>query len=257
MINQKGGVGKTTATVNLGAGLARLGKSVLLMDLDPQAHLTCHHSINSSDVKTTMYDVISGAAAFQDVIVIKDGLTIAPAGLDLLSLDAELANTKGREKVLSRAWAEFKSRDAYDYALIDCPPSLGLLTVNALMLAGEVFVVMQPEFLALHGMGNLIRAVNMIQRIRRELKITGIIVNRFDGRKNLNRDVVADIRKYFPKAVFDTFIRENIALAEAPSFGVDVFQYAPSSNGAEDYSSLAEEVEKMKFPKKNAAKLSL
>lgn len=238
--NHKGGVGKTTTAVNIGAGLARLDKKVLLIDLDPQAHLTYSLGIQAHELEKTMYELLKGELKFSDVLLKKNGLDIIPASLNLSSADVELANIPGRERLLSGA---LEGVTDYDFMILDCPPSLGLLTLNSLTISREVFIPIQAEYLALQGMSKLLQLVDIVKsRLNSELEITGIIGTRFDIRKKLNNEVIEKIREYFHEKLFKTLIRENIALAEAPSFGQDIFEYNPKSHGAVDYMNLCREI---------------
>ena len=239
LINQKGGVGKTTSTINLGAGLSMLGKSVLLVDLDPQAHLTYGLGIQAHELDYTVYEVLKGEIPAAEAIVRRDGLEVLPSSLSLSAAEIELSGMAGREFLLKEALAELPPRD---FVLLDCPPSLGLLTLNALTAAQEVFIPLQTEFLALQGMSKLIDTVNVVKkRLNPDLTISGIIGTQFDGRKNLNREVVEKIREYFADKFFETIIHDNVALAEAPSYGQTIFEYRPDCRGAQDYLALSQE----------------
>ncbi len=239
LINQKGGVGKTTSTINLGAGLAMLGKSVLLVDLDPQAHLTYGLGIAAHDLVYTVYEVLRGEVTAQEAILKRDQLEVLPSSLGLSAAEMELSGMAGREFLLKEALANLPARD---FVLLDCPPSLGLLTLNALTAAQEVFIPLQTEFLALQGMSKLIDTINVVKkRLNRTLTISGIIGTQFDGRKNLNREVVEKIREYFADKLFETLIHDNVALAEAPSYGQTIFEYRPDCRGAQDYLALSRE----------------
>jgi len=239
LINQKGGVGKTTSTINLGAGLAMLGKSVLLVDLDPQAHLTYGLGIQAHELDYTVYEVLRGEVPAQEAILKRDALEVLPSSLGLSAAEMELSGMAGREFLLKEALATLPPRD---FVLLDCPPSLGLLTLNALTAAQEVFIPLQTEFLALQGMSKLIDTVNVVKkRLNPNLTISGIIGTQFDGRKNLNREVVEKIREYFADKFFETIIHDNVALAEAPSYGQTIFEYRPDCRGAQDYLALSRE----------------
>jgi len=240
LVNQKGGVGKTTSTINIGAGLTKLKKRVLLIDLDPQAHLTYSLGIKAHELSRTIYDLLKGEVSTQGILVERDGITVIPSSLDLSGAEIELSGIAGREFLLKEALNEGKE---FDYVLIDCHPSLGILTLNALTTAQEVYIPLQTEFLALQGMSKLLQTVDTVRkRLNKSLEVTGVIGTRFDSRKKLNNEVVGKIREYFGGKVFNTLIRDNIALAEAPSFGKTIFEYRPKSYGAEDYLSLCREI---------------
>jgi len=240
MLNQKGGVGKTTSALNLGAGLLKLGKTVLMVDLDPQANLTYSLNIHAHNIDLSICDLLKGEATFNEVLIERDGLKIIPSNLDLSGAEIEFSAIPGREFLLKEV---LEGSNSYDYVFIDCPPSLGLLTLNALTTASEVFIPLQTEFLPMQGMAKLLQTIEVVKkRLNSSLEITGIICTRFDGRKRLNREVVSKIEEHFGSKVFRTYIRENISLAEAPSFGKTIFEYKPDSHGAEDYLSLSKEI---------------
>jgi chromosome partitioning protein len=241
LVNQKGGVGKTTTAVNLAAALARLGRRALLVDLDPQANATLALGIAPSEVTASVYDVLRGEAKAAEAVAARgEGFGLLPSRLDLAGIEMELAQTVGREMVLRDA---LKDVAGWDYVLIDCPPSLGLLNVNALTAAEEVFIPMQCEFFALQGIAMLMQTVGLVQRrLNPGLKVTGVIPCLFDARKGLAREVIAEIEKHFGERVFRTRVRATVRLAEAPSHGKTIFEYAPDSHGAADYLSLAREV---------------
>lgn len=239
--NQKGGVGKTTSTVNIGAGLCQQGKKVLLIDLDPQANLTYSLRKSSNRLDNSIYDVLKGGVKPQDAIISHNGFDILPSSIDLSGAEMEFANEPARETILKNSLNDFSKE--YDYVLIDCPPNLGLLTLNAFTAVKEVFIVLQSEYLALHGLSKLMDVIQVVkERLNPEIEITGIICTLFDSRKNLNKEVVDHIQDYFGDKVFDTLIRDNVALAEAPSHHKTIFEYAPDSHGAEDYTALAREI---------------
>lgn len=252
IINQKGGVGKTTTTANLGAALAIQGRRVVVVDMDAQANLSLSLGIEAQSGSPTSYTVLTGstkfAAAIRDTAVPR--LRIVPANIDLSGAELELAAAMGREFILRdaiREWAEDErkrtGRAPADYVLFDCPPSLGLLSINALASAGEVLITLQTEFLALQGMSKLVEVVQLLKkRLNPELVVTGIVPCLYDSRLRLAREVLGEIRTYFKGQVFPHPVRANVKLAEAPSFGQTVFEYAPDSNGADDYMRVAREV---------------
>jgi chromosome partitioning protein len=236
--NHKGGVGKTTSVVNIGAGLANLNKKVLVIDLDPQANLTQSFGVNKPEV--TIYEVLKGEAELTPINIYKN-LDIIASTLDLSGAEMELSSEAGREYILQEALVGLK--DLYDYILIDCPPSLGLLTINALTTSDEIFIPLQSHYLAIKGLTKIIEVINKVKkRLNKNLEIGGVFVTQYDKRKVLHRDVVETIKTYFQDKVFYTKIRENIALAEAPSQGLDIFRYNPNCNGAEDYINLCKEI---------------
>lgn len=238
--NHKGGVGKTTTTVNIGAGLLQLDKRVLLIDLDPQAHLTYSLGIQAHDQNNTVYELLKKESGFRDCLIKRGGLDIIPSSLNLSGADVDLANTPGRERLLSDSLTDIND---YDFILLDCPPSLGILTLNALTFSKEVFIPIQTEFLALQGMSKLLQLVDVVKtRLNNDLEITGIIGTRYDSRKRLNNEVIEKIREYFHGTLFNTLIRENISLAEAPSFGQSIFEYNSGCRGAGDYLNLSREI---------------
>lgn len=246
LLNQKGGTGKTTCTVNVGAGLARKGKRVLLVDMDPQAALTYSLGVKAHELDTAIYELLKVDTTLEEILIDKGNLSLIPANLNLSGADLELANTRGRERRLEAALYDSPRSlhmKPFDYILIDCPPSLGLLSLMALTAAREVWIPLQMEYLALQGLSRLLQTVGVVKkRLNPSLEITGIIGTRFDSRRNLNKEVLAKIREYFGTKVFKTAIRENISLAEAPSFGKTIFEYRPGSHGAEDYESLCREI---------------
>lgn len=240
--NQKGGVGKTTSTVNVGAGLCRQGKKVLLVDLDPQANLTYSLRQSSTRLENSIYEVLKGSVDPREAIISHNGFDVMPSSIDLSGAEMEFANEPAREMILKNSLQHFY--DDYDYILIDCPPNLGLLTLNAFTAVNEIFIVLQSEYLALHGLSKLMEVIKVVkERLNPDIEITGIICTLFDGRKNLNKEVVDHIKDYFGSKVFNTLIRDNVALAEAPSHHKTIFEYAPDSYGAKDYDALAQEVQ--------------
>lgn len=253
IINQKGGVGKTTTAVNLSAALARRGKRVCLIDLDPQAHASLHLGVALADGERSLYDVLTDEAEIADVRrQVGENLSIVPSHLDLAAAEMELANEVGRETILRRKLEA--DGEAYDYLLIDCPPSLGVLTLNALTAVEEVILPLQPHFLALHGLSKLLRTIDLVaDRLNPRLRLGGVVLCMYETGTRLAAEVASDVEEFFAAQqrktsawggarAFETFIRRNIRLAEAPSFSQSIFDYAAGSNGAEDYQHLAEEV---------------
>jgi chromosome partitioning protein len=259
VINQKGGVGKTTTAVNLGAALARMGERVLLLDLDPQGHLTLHLGMDPTDASPTTYDLLTRSTPISRARrPVRENLWCVGAYIELAAAEPELMGVVGREMIL-RDLIEAEEGQ-YDYVLVDCPPSLGLLTLNALAAVRELFVPVQPHFLALQGLGNLLKTVNLVsQRINPQLRVSGILLCMFESGTRLAGEVVDDLRSFLDQAgkasmpwagarLFDTRIRRNIKLAECPSHGVTIFDYAPKSHGAIDYEVLAAEVSGRPMP---------
>lgn len=236
--NHKGGVGKTTSSINIGAGLHRLGRRVLLVDMDPQANLS--QSLGLVNQERTIYGALRGEYKPEPTRVL-EGLEVIPSTLDLSGAEVELSGEAGREYILSELLEPL--RGSYDYILIDSPPSLGLLTINTLTASDEVFIPIQAQYLALQGLTKLMEVIAKIRaRLNKGLRLGGVIITQYDSRKVLNRDVVATIEAHFPAELFKTRIRDNVALAEAPSQGLDIFRYQPKSYGAEDYLSLCQEI---------------
>ncbi|HOC07150.1 MAG: ParA family protein [Bacillota bacterium] len=241
--NQKGGVGKTTTTINLGAGLASKGKRVLLMDVDPQGNTTSGVGVMKSTINRCMYDVLVSGISLETIIVptAVENLWLAPASIQLAGAEIELVPSMSREEKL-RQHMELV-RHQYDYILIDCPPSLGLLTVNALTAADSVLVPIQCEYYALEGLSQLINTIKLVQRhLNKSLQLEGALLTMYDPRTNLAAQVVSEVRGYFGHLVYETIIPRNVRLSEAPSHGQTIQAYDPRSKGAETYMQLTEEV---------------
>ncbi|MEM9885566.1 MAG: AAA family ATPase [Bacteroidota bacterium] len=240
LMNHKGGVGKTTSAINIGAALVELGKRVLLIDLDPQANLTISLGIPRQGV--TIYEALRGESELEPYTV-RDDFDVITSNLNLSGAEMELINEAGREYILKELLHPLI--EEYDYILIDCPPSLGLLTLNALTSSQSVLIPLQTQFLALQGLAKIKQVIDKVKfRLNKELHIGGVIPTMYDARKVLNRDVVDTIHKYFGDKVFKTAIRDNVALAEAPAQRKDIFAYNRSSSGAKDYLALSKEIMK-------------
>lgn len=241
--NQKGGVGKTTTAVNLSAALAVLEKKVLLVDCDPQANATSGLGIDPDGLEKSVYECILGQVAAKDIVVETDtpNLYLMPTRIDLVGAEVELINEKGREQFLSRVLASIK--DDYDYIIIDCSPSLGLITINALTASDSVIIPIQSEYFALEGLGKLLNTVRIVQtRLNPKLAIEGLLITMYDNRLRLARQVVEDVREHFKQLVFDTLIYRNTKLAEAPSYGKSIIMHDAASTGAVNYLNLAMEI---------------
>lgn len=238
LLNHKGGVGKTTSAINIGAGLVELGRKVLLIDLDPQANLTL--SLGIPRQKYTIYEALRGESELVPYSI-REGFDVITSTLDLSSAEMELINEAGREFIMRELFEAVI--EEYDYIIIDCPPSLGLLTLNALTSSDYVYIPLQTEFLALQGLAKIKQIIDKVRfRLNKKLVIGGVIATMYDARKVLNRDVVKTIHKFFGEKVFKTLIRDNVALAEAPAQRKDIFSYNKRSNGAKDYLSLCKEI---------------
>ncbi|WP_242037369.1 ParA family protein [Tenacibaculum piscium] len=239
--NHKGGVGKTTSSINIGAGLVKLKKKVLLIDLDPQANLS--QSLGVLEPELNIYGALRGDYELQPIEII-EGLYLVPSTLDLSGAEVEMSGEPGREYILKELIDPIK--DNYDFIIIDSPPSLGLLTINSFTASDEILIPLQAQYLALQGLTKLLEVVDKIKkRLNKGLKVGGVFITQYDKRKVLNRDVASTIDLHFKDTVFKTKIRDNIALAEAPAQGLDIFRYNPKSYGAEDYLKLSKEILKL------------
>ncbi len=253
IINQKGGVGKTTTAVNLSAALARAGQRVGVIDIDPQAHASLHLGLDPRASAPTVYDLLTEDVQIADVWQpAGENLSVAASHIDLAAAEVELAGVVGREVILRDKLAA--AADQFDYVLIDCPPSLGILTINALAAVDDVFLPLQPHFLALHGLSKLLKTIGLVnERLNARLQLAGVVLCLYESGTKLAAEVAGDVEQFFKEArkggrawrnvrLFETRIRRNIRLAESPSFGQSIFEYASTSPGAEDYRALGGEV---------------
>jgi chromosome partitioning protein len=253
IINQKGGVGKTTTSVNLSAALAAAGRKVCLLDMDPQAHASLHLGFSLEEEEPSIYDVMGEQASLADVRhQAGENLWVVPSHLNLAAAEIELAGEVGRELILRDRMEADESE--WDYLILDCPPSLGVLTLNALTACDEVVLPLQPHFLALHGLSKLLQTLDLVsRRLNPQLRLSGIVMCMYDTGTRLAAEVTGDVIEFLDSQTnagkawsgaitFETKIRRNIRLAESPSFGQSIYQYSPSSHGAEDYTALAKEV---------------
>lgn len=242
--NFKGGVGKTTTAINLAAGLKNLGKKVLLIDVDPQANLTQSLGVVDDEIETSIYTVLRKEAFGEktnliDALVNASGLDLIPSSLDLANAELELASVYGREQILSQLVKPLKK---YDYIFIDCPPSMGMLTINALVCSNYVLMPLQAEFLPLKGARSFLKHFELIKKLNKKIKLLGFVLTKYDQRKKMNQQIKEELENEFSKdKVFETLVRTNIALANAQEKGMDIFNYDKRSNGAIDYSNLTKE----------------
>jgi chromosome partitioning protein len=236
--NNKGGVGKTTTTVNVAAALQILGKKVMVIDMDHQAQSTYHFGINPTRVTESVFDVLKGEKDYREILIKRAGIDILPSNSELRNI--EFIPLPAKEFLLKE---NMESLEGYDYVLIDCPPSLGVLTLNAMAISQYILVPLQTQFLPFHGMYNLFETVQMVKkRINRNIEVAGIIGTMFNPKKSISREVIEETEKRLPGKLFATMIRENVSLQEAPSWGKTIFEYKPDSNGADDYMTLTKEI---------------
>lgn len=243
VVNQKGGVGKTTTTINLAAYLSEMGKFVLLVDMDPQGNATSGLGIQKENIEGGLYEALSREKRFHDIVhnTKHEGLRVAPATANLAGASIELVDVENREHQLRELLEEVKH--AYDYILIDCPPSLGLLTINSLVASDEILIPVQAEYYALEGLGQLLETIELIrQHLKPELTVLGAVLTMFDKRTRLSEDVMGELYKYFPNNIFRSVIPRSVRLAEAPSFGKSIVHYEPAGKGAKAYERLAREI---------------
>ncbi len=241
--NQKGGVGKTTTAVNLSAALAQLGEKVLLLDIDPQGNATSGIGIQKNEVKACIYDALINGLPLERVVMPSswENLDVIPATIQLAGAEIELVPTVSREVKLKQALESIK--DGYTRVIIDCPPSLGLLTLNALTAANGILIPIQCEYYALEGLGQLMNTISLVRKhLNENLKIEGVVLTMYDSRTNLSEQVAEEVKEYFKEMVFKTIIPRNVRLSEAPSHGLHILAYDPRSKGAELYLTLAQEV---------------
>lgn len=243
IFNQKGGVGKTTTNINLAACLAKKGKKILVLDIDPQGNTTSGLGIEKKSLKKSSYDLMIEDDINAEDFILKtgvDNLDIIPANVSLSGAEVELAIIRGREKRLKKALNQVKEK--YDFIFIDCPPSLGLLTINSLTAVDSVLIPIQCEFYALEGVAQLMNTIEIVRKnLNEKLYVQGVILSMFDGRTNLSVQVVEEVKKYFREKVYKTVIPRNVRLAEAPSYGLPIIEYDPKSKGAEAYREFADE----------------
>lgn len=254
VMNQKGGVGKTTTSVNLAAGLAKRGRRVCLIDLDPQGHASLHLGVEAVGDVPTVYHVFSDRATLSEARqMAAENLWVVPSNIDLAAAEVELADMPGREVLLRSALETMAKTETYDYVIMDCPPSLGVLTINSLSAAREMFIPLQPHFFALQGLSKLLETTALVtRRLNRSLRVTGVVLCLYDTGTRLAADVSSDLAAFLERSdpetpwakarIFQSCIRRNIKLAEAPGFGQSIFDYAANCAGAQDYGALADEI---------------
>ncbi len=243
--NQKGGVGKTTTAINLSACLAEKGKKVLAIDLDPQGNMSSGLGIDKNSVEYSTYDLLTGERNLGECLIMNqfENLSVVPSGINLAGAEIELMAMEDNQKMLRKIIRNKTVRNMYDFIIIDCPPSLSLLTVNALTAADTVIVPIQCEFYALEGLTQLIYTINLIRKqLNKTLEIEGVVFTMYDTRTNLSQDVVTNIRENLDQIIYDTIVPRNVRLAEAPSYGLPINKYDPRSTGAKAYRDLADEV---------------
>ncbi|MFQ5733318.1 MAG: ParA family protein [Planctomycetaceae bacterium] len=253
VMNQKGGVGKTTTSVNLSAALAKRGRRVCVIDIDPQGHASLHLGVEAIGDTPTVYQVLAGRCTLLDARqLVSENLWVVPSNIDLAAAELELADAPGREVILRNALQQLAETDSFDYVVVDCPPSLGVLTINALTAVDEVVIPLQPHFLALQGLSKLLETTALVcRRLNRDLRVSGIALCLYETGTRLAADVTDDLRDFLDRSdgdtpwanarIFESRIRRNIKLAEAPGFGQSIFDYAPNCPGSIDYRALAEE----------------
>jgi chromosome partitioning protein len=254
IMNQKGGVGKTTTSVNLSAGLAARGRKVCLIDLDPQGHASLHLGVEAYNGTATVYDVFAGTRSLAESRkLVGSNLWVVPSNIDLAAAEVELSDAAGRERILKQSLDAQTATGDLDYIIFDCPPSLGVLTLNALTAASEVFIPLQPHFLSLQGLSKLFETTALVKRrLNRELRVSGVILCLYETGTRLAQDITDDLYHFLSRSepgapwagarIFDSRIRRNIKLAEAPSFGQSIFEYSKNCPGAIDYGALSDEV---------------
>lgn len=264
VMNQKGGVGKTTTSVNLAAALATAGAKVCVIDMDPQGHASFHLGLECNSGAPTVYDVFAQLAGIEQVRqLVGENISVVPSNIDLAGVEVELANTNGREFILRNAMKQWREENKFDFVIMDCPPSLGVLTINALCAVNEVLIPLQPHFFALQGLSKLFETTALVtRRLNRDLKVSGIALCLYESGTRLAADVTEDLRHFLTSSdgdtpwanakIFRTRVRRNIKLAEAPSFGQSIFEYAPTCPGAKDYEELGKEVLAMSEAKQDA-----